>query len=249
MANPTTAESDEANGRHADGGQLRLDAGRRFPRHVHAVGLRAARDGPRRAQERRPHDGDEPLGLRDRHARVLGGRVRASDGGRRGARALGGDARCRTRLCDHLAGKTSGSSAPRASSSAGAVPRPGVAAIFLFQMVFMDTAATIPTGALAERWKFSSFVVFSVFVVDDHLPGLRQLGLGRRLALDARQELRPRATATSTSPGRSVVHITGGVMALVGAKYVGPRIGKFGPRRLGPPDPGTQHSDGRARHA
>src|SRR2546423_3292802 len=35
---------------------------------------------------------------------------------------------------------------------------------FLFQIVFMDTAATIPTGALAERWKFSAFAVFSVFV-------------------------------------------------------------------------------------
>jgi hypothetical protein len=34
---------------------------------------------------------------------------------------------------------------------------PGVAAMFLFQMVFMDTAATIPTGALAERWRFLSF--------------------------------------------------------------------------------------------
>src|SRR3989454_12446085 len=39
-----------------------------------------------------------------------------------------------------------------------------VFAYFLFQMVFMDTAATIPTGALAERWKFAAFVVFSVFV-------------------------------------------------------------------------------------
>src|SRR5439155_527863 len=39
-----------------------------------------------------------------------------------------------------------------------------VFAYFLFQMVFMDTAATIPTGALAERWKFLAFVVFSVFV-------------------------------------------------------------------------------------
>src|SRR5256886_4091680 len=39
-----------------------------------------------------------------------------------------------------------------------------VFAYFLFQMVFMDTAATIPTGALAERWKFSAFAVFSVFV-------------------------------------------------------------------------------------
>src|SRR6266550_1818447 len=39
-----------------------------------------------------------------------------------------------------------------------------VVAYFLFQMVFMDTAATIPTGALAERWRFVAFAVFSVFV-------------------------------------------------------------------------------------
>ena len=37
-------------------------------------------------------------------------------------------------------------------------------ALFLFQMVFMDTAATIPTGAMAERWKFSSFCVFAFFI-------------------------------------------------------------------------------------
>ena len=36
--------------------------------------------------------------------------------------------------------------------------------IFLFQMVFMDTAATIPTGAMAERWKLSSFFVFGFFM-------------------------------------------------------------------------------------
>src|SRR5258706_6304504 len=41
---------------------------------------------------------------------------------------------------------------------------PGVAATFLFQMVFMDTTATIPTGALAERWKFSTFVAFSLVI-------------------------------------------------------------------------------------
>src|SRR5262249_11410777 len=40
----------------------------------------------------------------------------------------------------------------------------GVFALFLFQMVFMDTAATIPTGAMAERWKFSAFVVFGFFM-------------------------------------------------------------------------------------
>src|SRR6266702_1943718 len=37
-----------------------------------------------------------------------------------------------------------------------------VFAYFLFQMVFMDTAATIPTGALAERWTFSAFAVSTV---------------------------------------------------------------------------------------
>ncbi len=40
----------------------------------------------------------------------------------------------------------------------------GIFALFLFQMVFMDTAATIPTGAMAERWKFSSFVIFGFFM-------------------------------------------------------------------------------------
>ena len=39
-----------------------------------------------------------------------------------------------------------------------------VFALFLFQMVFMDTAATIPTGAMAERWRFSAFVVYG-FVI------------------------------------------------------------------------------------
>ncbi|MDE2026157.1 MAG: ammonium transporter, partial [Patescibacteria group bacterium] len=36
--------------------------------------------------------------------------------------------------------------------------------LFLFQMVFMDTAATIPTGAMAERWKFLSFVIYGFFM-------------------------------------------------------------------------------------
>lgn len=40
----------------------------------------------------------------------------------------------------------------------------GIYALFLFQMVFMDTAATIPTGAMAERWKFTSFIVYGFFI-------------------------------------------------------------------------------------
>jgi len=40
----------------------------------------------------------------------------------------------------------------------------GVFTLFLFQMVFMDTTATIPTGSMAERWSFKSFIVFGLFI-------------------------------------------------------------------------------------
>ena len=40
----------------------------------------------------------------------------------------------------------------------------GVMVLFLFQMVFMDTALTIVTGAAAERWKYAAFIVSSFFM-------------------------------------------------------------------------------------
>ncbi|RTL52684.1 MAG: ammonium transporter, partial [Sphingobacteriales bacterium] len=40
----------------------------------------------------------------------------------------------------------------------------GVFTLFLFQMVFMDTTATIPTGAMAERWTLKSFIVYGFFI-------------------------------------------------------------------------------------
>jgi Amt family ammonium transporter len=43
---------------------------------------------------------------------------------------------------------------------------------FLFAAVFMDTAATIPTGAMAERWKFSSFVAYGLFISASPLSAL-----------------------------------------------------------------------------
>ena len=39
-----------------------------------------------------------------------------------------------------------------------------VLGFFVFQVVFMDAAATIPTGAMAERWKFASFAIFGFIV-------------------------------------------------------------------------------------
>src|SRR6185503_9138817 len=40
----------------------------------------------------------------------------------------------------------------------------GVFTLFLFQMVFMDTTATIPTGAMAERWKWGAFCIYGFFI-------------------------------------------------------------------------------------
>ena len=104
---------------------------------------------------------------------------------------------------------------------------PAVAAMFLFQMVFMDTTATIPTGACAERWKFSSFVIFSFVISMLIYPiyanwvwgggWLSQLGVNFGLG-----------NGHVDFAGSSVVHLTGGVMALVLGKMIGPRIGKYG---------------------
>src|SRR6266498_2186566 len=101
-----------------------------------------------------------------------------------------------------------------------------VFAYFLFQMVFMDTAATIPTGALAERWKFAAFAVFSVFVGAIIYPiyanwtwgGGWLAMLGKNLGL---------GHGHVDFAGSSVVHMTGGVMAFVTAILLGPRRGKY----------------------
>ena len=103
---------------------------------------------------------------------------------------------------------------------------PAVAALFLFQMVFMDTTATIPTGALAERWKFISFVLFSFAISTVIYPiyanwvwgggWLAKLGVNYHLG-----------HGHVDFAGSSVVHLTGGVASLVGAKLLGARIGKF----------------------
>jgi ammonium transporter, Amt family len=101
-----------------------------------------------------------------------------------------------------------------------------VFSIFLFQMVFMDTTATIPTGAMAERWTFKSFVFYGFFISAIVYPlfanwvwgggWLSQLGKNFGLGhghLDF--------------AGSSVVHMTGGMAALAGAMVLGPRIGKY----------------------
>ena len=102
----------------------------------------------------------------------------------------------------------------------------GVMVIFLFQMVFMDTALTIVTGAAAERWKFLTFAVSSVLMGAFTYPlfanwawgGGWLAQLGGNLGL---------GKGYCDFAGSGVVHAVGGLTALAVALIIGPRIGKF----------------------
>lgn len=95
------------------------------------------------------------------------------------------------------------------------VPLP---AFLIFQTVFCATAATIVSGAMAERTKFISYCIYSavisavVYPISGHWiwggGWLAQMGF-------------------HDFAGSTAVHMCGGVAALIGAKILGPRIGKY----------------------
>jgi Amt family ammonium transporter len=103
---------------------------------------------------------------------------------------------------------------------------PGALVLFFYMMVFMDTAATIPTGALVERWKFKSFTIFSLcvgaFIYSAY--GCWMWGGGWLASLGVNAGLGHGAVDYA---GSSVVHLQGGTMALVLTLMIGPRIGKY----------------------
>jgi len=103
---------------------------------------------------------------------------------------------------------------------------PSSLAMFLFATVFMDTAATIPTGAMAERWKFSSFMVYGLFMSMFLYPlyGNWVWGGGWLATLGASAGI---GHGHVDFAGSTVVHMTGGVTALAGTLALGPRAGKF----------------------
>jgi Amt family ammonium transporter len=98
--------------------------------------------------------------------------------------------------------------------------------LFLFQMVFMDTTATIPTGAMAERWKWSAFCLYGCAIGTIMYPvfGNWVWGGGWLAQLGANFGL---GHGYCDFAGSTVVHMQGGVIALIGALIIGPRIGKF----------------------
>jgi Amt family ammonium transporter len=92
---------------------------------------------------------------------------------------------------------------------------------FFFQLVFAGTAATIVSGAVAERIKFMSFIVFSFVLVAVIYPigGHWAWGGGWLATL---------SVPFADFAGSTVVHSIGGWAALTGALILGPRMGKYG---------------------
>jgi Amt family ammonium transporter len=92
-------------------------------------------------------------------------------------------------------------------------------AFLIFQTVFCATAATIVSGAMAERTKFSAYCIYSVLIsavvypISGHWAWCSEGWLNKMGFHDF--------------AGSTVVHMVGGIAAFVGAAMLGPRIGKY----------------------
>jgi ammonium transporter, Amt family len=98
---------------------------------------------------------------------------------------------------------------------------------FVFQAMFAATAATIVSGAVAERIKLSSFMIFSLLYVGICYPivGMWKWGGGFLDTLE---------TPFYDFAGSTIVHSVGGWGALTGAILLGPRIGKYSKQGIRP---------------
>jgi len=102
----------------------------------------------------------------------------------------------------------------------------GIYALFFFQMVFMDTTVTIPTGAMAERVKYSATIISSLFICIILYPFFANWvwGGGWLATLGSLYGI---GHGVVDFAGSAVVHTMGGMIALAGAIVLGPRIAKF----------------------
>jgi len=104
-----------------------------------------------------------------------------------------------------------------AESPAANLPLP---AFWIFQVVFAGTTATIVSGAVAERMRFTTYLAYSFLMTALLYPIIGHwIWGGGWLAQMGFHDF----------AGSTVVHTVGGVAALVGAKLLGPRIGRFQP--------------------
>ncbi len=89
---------------------------------------------------------------------------------------------------------------------------------FAFQAMFAATAATIVSGAVAERMKFGAYIVVAIVMTGLIYPIVGAWTWGGGWVAEL---------GFADFAGSAIVHMTGGVAALVGATFLGPRIGKF----------------------
>ena len=92
------------------------------------------------------------------------------------------------------------------------------AAFFIFQTMFCATAATIVSGAMAERTKFSNYLIYSVLISAIVYPISGHWGWGGGWLAEL---------GFHDFAGSTLVHACGGMLALAGAMALGPRIGKY----------------------
>lgn len=98
----------------------------------------------------------------------------------------------------------------------------------LFQTVFAATAATIVSGAMAERTIFTSYLIYSIFITGIIYPISGSWAWGS-LANGSGWLENLSSGAFIDFAGSTVVHSLGGWLALAGAITIGPRRGKYGP--------------------
>ncbi len=111
---------------------------------------------------------------------------------------------------------------------------PWVLAFWMFQVVFAATAATIVSGAMAERTKFSGYLLYSIFISGLIYPIFGSWAWGGLYNGSGWLE----KLGFIDFAGSTVVHSVGGWAALAGAIVLGPRLGKYGKDGSVKPIPG-----------
>ena len=101
---------------------------------------------------------------------------------------------------------------------------PWVYVFWLFQVVFAATAATIVSGAMAERTKFTSYLMYTVFLTAIVYPVFGSWAWGSLYKGGGWLE----GLGFIDFAGSTVVHSVGGWAALAGAIVLGPRLGRYG---------------------
>lgn len=108
---------------------------------------------------------------------------------------------------------------------------------FIFQLVFAATAATIVSGAMAGRTKFKAYLVYSFFVSLVIYPISGHWAWGSLLNGNVAKGWLENLGYIDFA-GSGVVHMIGGFLAITGAIFLGPRIGKYGKDGTSRPIPG-----------